>query len=82
MKLTDFKHLGYVSHKTQLTYYRDFYLLGLFYPILRTGVIDSGELPLWCRDLNPDPLEEQPVFLTIVPSHEPPALLRTLMLCA
>lgn len=30
-----------------------------------TGLTDSCKLPGGCRDLNPDPLEELPVHLTI-----------------
>ena len=37
-----------------------------------TGVIDSCELSYGCWELNPGPLEEQPVFLTSEPSLQPP----------
>jgi hypothetical protein len=33
-----------------------------------TGVTDSCEPPCGCWELNPEPLEEQPVFLTTEPS--------------
>ena len=35
------------------------------------GVTDSCELPCGCWELNPDPLEEQPVLLTSEPSLIP-----------
>jgi hypothetical protein len=35
-------------------------------------VTDSCELPCGCWELNPDPLEEQPVFLSTEPSLQPP----------
>ncbi|KAL6074356.1 hypothetical protein STEG23_012106, partial [Scotinomys teguina] len=37
-----------------------------------TGVTDSCELPCGFWDLNPGPLEEQPVLLTAEPSLQPP----------
>jgi hypothetical protein len=37
-----------------------------------TGFTVSCELPCGCCELNPDPLEEQPVLLTTEPSLQPP----------
>ena len=34
--------------------------------------IDGYEPPCGCWELNPGPLEEQPVLLTAEPSHQPP----------
>jgi hypothetical protein len=34
--------------------------------------IDGCELPCGCWELNSEPLEEQPVFSTTEPSHQPP----------
>ena len=39
-----------------------------------TGVIDSCELPCGSWELNPGPLEEQSVLLTIEPFLQPPPL--------
>ena len=36
-----------------------------------TGIRDSCELPCGCWELNPGPLEEQPVLLTAEPSLQP-----------
>ena len=36
-----------------------------------TGVTESCELPCGCWDLNPGPLEEQPVFLSAESSLQP-----------
>ena len=43
-----------------------------------TGVLDVGELPCGCWELNPGPLQEQPVLVPAEPSLQPspPALLR------
>ena len=38
------------------------------------GVTDSCELPCGCWEVNPGPLEEQPVLLTTEPSLPPPGL--------
>jgi hypothetical protein len=40
-----------------------------------TGIIDSYELPCGCWELNPYPLEKQPVFLPIKPTLQPPGFL-------
>jgi hypothetical protein len=40
-----------------------------------TGVTDSCESPCGCWELNPDPLEEQPLLLTAEPSLQPPRLI-------
>ena len=37
----------------------------------RTEVADGCELPCWCQELNPSPLQEQPVLLTTEPSLQP-----------
>lgn len=44
-----------------------------------TEITDSCELPLGCRELNRDPLQEQLVFLNAGPSLQPPfvVLIRT-----
>jgi hypothetical protein len=39
-----------------------------------TGIIDNCELPCGCWELNPGPLEEQPVLSTAEPSLQPQAL--------
>lgn len=44
-----------------------------------TGITDSCKLPLECRELKLDPLQEQLVFLNAGPSLQPPfvVLIRT-----
>lgn len=38
----------------------------------RARVTDDCELPYWCWELNPDPLEKQSVLLIAEPSLQPP----------